>query len=353
MIGEKQNQDVSGGSLAVQAKGDAFVHLGLSTSDLRAIVECMADQLPKYAAIAAVIVEERLKTFEEKVVGKFDAELTQHRQAFADPDFQYLLRSSQQTYARSGDEQTCDNLVNLIAERSKIASRDLISLSLNTAVERAGMLSAEAFAALSYAFFWTKVRQSGKTTIGSVAKHLLQFADPILAEVPRSDLSYSYLESVGCGKMQPLTSVTLPIILVQSYPHLFSNGVPKSDIEARVEDAAFAQSIIDAGILVHVGENLFVSSLGSQDEFITAIKGCGLADEKAKLAWEVVVSRPMANEQIDQLLQSAGFKISPHQEIWDSTALRHFDLTTVGLAIGHANLKRVASFPADLSLWLN
>jgi hypothetical protein len=39
-------------------------------------------------------------------------------------------------------------------------------------------------------------------------------------------------------------------------------------------------------------------------------------------------------------------------DLWENTPLKHMALTSVGIAIGYANLKRVCGFDADLSIWI-
>lgn len=40
-------------------------------------------------------------------------------------------------------------------------------------------------------------------------------------------------------------------------------------------------------------------------------------------------------------------------ETWESSAIKNFTLTSVGIAIGHANIKRLVGEFSDLSIWIN
>jgi hypothetical protein len=40
-------------------------------------------------------------------------------------------------------------------------------------------------------------------------------------------------------------------------------------------------------------------------------------------------------------------------EIWSQSPMKNFTLTSVGIAIGHANVKRLVGEFADLSIWIN
>jgi len=39
-------------------------------------------------------------------------------------------------------------------------------------------------------------------------------------------------------------------------------------------------------------------------------------------------------------------------DLWENMALNRFDLTSLGIAIGHANAKRVIGFDAPLNIWI-
>ena len=350
MIGDKQKQSVTDGSLAVQAAGDATVNVGITTDDMRAIVESMAEQLPKYAAVAAAVVEERLKAFEDKIVERFESELRDNRTAFEDPDFQYLLVSAQQTYARSGDDQTCDNLVNLIAERSKHKGRSLVSLSLNSAVERAGVLSRQEFAALSYAFFMRKVRRMGVASVEQLAAFLGGFLNPLLPDMPRTDTSYSYLESIGCGKIS-MGSTDMPNILVRTYPNLFCE-LSVDRLTNDTGDADFVQMLVDAGFLVPQPNGSLRLAPLSVDDFLEGVKNAGFDQAKGEATWGSIESQALPPDKISNFLAENGFDAQSHFQLWNDTALKHFEVTAVGTAIAYANLREIGDFPADLSIWL-
>jgi len=38
---------------------------------------------------------------------------------------------------------------------------------------------------------------------------------------------------------------------------------------------------------------------------------------------------------------------------WDNSSIKSFTLTSMGIAIAHANIKRLSGAFADLSVWIN
>jgi hypothetical protein len=193
---------------------------------MKKILESLAGQLPKYAAIASEIVEHRLKTFEEKIMERFAPSDTANPQAFADPDFQYLLGRSQQAYARSGDDETADILVDLIAQRSKQKERTRLALSINDAVERSALLTKNEFAELSLSFLIRYTRNSKTANFQMLVEHFRSQAEPLLRDISRERSSYSYIEAQSCASIE-MGSVDLLKVLRDQYGGLLSLGVER------------------------------------------------------------------------------------------------------------------------------
>jgi hypothetical protein len=59
----------------------------------------------------------------------------------------------------------------------------------------------------------------------------------------------------------------------------------------------------------------------------------------------------------DVEIKDTCIKIKPYMsglfDIWSESAMKNFSLTSVGIAIGHANIKRLVGEFANLSIWIN
>jgi hypothetical protein len=66
-----QNQRAEGGTVAIQSGRDTTINQGITPKDMRQIIETLAAQMPAYAAIAAQIVDSRLKDFEDRIMDSF------------------------------------------------------------------------------------------------------------------------------------------------------------------------------------------------------------------------------------------------------------------------------------------
>src|SRR5688572_5787969 len=122
----KQDQKVGNGAMAIQSAGNTTVNHGLTPKDMHDLMKALSAQFPAVLAAAKQLVDSRFEDFEKRVLERFSRDA--NPAAFADPDFVYSLRTSQHSYARCGDEKVRDNLIDLIAQRSKADTHSRLAL---------------------------------------------------------------------------------------------------------------------------------------------------------------------------------------------------------------------------------
>jgi hypothetical protein len=138
----RQDQNVRDGSIAVQSGENTNIFQGPSPTQIKEIVQATAEALlPSFTQVARQIADDRMKDFETVLLARANDPSVMRSEAFKDPDFQYLLGRAQHAYARSGDHQLRDTLIDLIARRSREEDRTRLSLTLNEAVEKAAVLT--------------------------------------------------------------------------------------------------------------------------------------------------------------------------------------------------------------------
>jgi hypothetical protein len=352
MMLTKKDQNVDGSSIAIQSDGDVSINSGLTAAQMTAIMECVADQIPKYAAIARVIVDERLSDFKDRIVNKFEQDQTTNTYAFQDPDFQYLLQHSQHAYARSGEKNTSDLLIELIAERSKECASQRPSLILNRAVEVATQITQEEISALALIFLIRRVcYQSAKSpeTLGASINH---FVTPFLSEISIDQAPYLYLESLGCGKIS-MGQVGIVHALAEAYPEAVAQLRSLEELQTATSPE-FARQLVDSGLIRLVGGgHMIIREINDQDAFTAAVNQCGLDNDKAAVAFNATQLQHPTSDQLAATLRPHSPSIDKLIEIWDKSDLKHFELSSTGLAIGYTAVKNRTYLKANINIWIN
>jgi hypothetical protein len=347
-----QKQEAAAGSTAIQSQGDTniVVHRGINADDMATILSALASQLPAYAAMAREIVDARLQEFQDWVLRRFANDPTANPNAFADPDFQYAITRAQLAFARSGDPVIRDTLVDLIERRSRENTRTRLALTLNEAMERSAYLTREEFAALSLSYMVKYVSNNAITNLDTFKSYLRTDIYPLLPDVPKEQAAYEYIEAQSCGSVGELGS-ELHEILTGQYGGIFTKGfsrrqlarhLPRRDVRPFDKAALIGPCINDPA-------NLQVLVM-DRHEYAKKASATGLPEDVLNKVWRMFRETFWEkNELLDRIGEP---ELTQLYSLWDTTALRSLNLTSVGIAIGHANAKRVCAMDADLAIWI-
>jgi hypothetical protein len=341
------SQKISAGqnSQVIQSAGDTNV--GITPEQMSTVISAISDQLPKFAAMATEIFDARFESFKEKILSKFLTHENANAQAFTDPDFLYAVRSAQIAYSRCGDEETADNLVELIAQRSKQVQRGRLSLCINEAIEKSTTLTKNEFAALSLIFLLRDTKYTHVNSISSLADYLRGFLNKILDDVSAEDSSYHYLVSQNCAYWQ-FHHTSLVGLLQGKYSGAISIGATLEDFE-KVLGADFQDTY----------PNLVINSINEPQNY--QANATSLEDLKSRLqakpeivesVWSVHMRGHLTEIQLIERLQQNFPDIEKLLKVWNDTRINFLQLTSVGTAIGFANLKRVSGFDSNLRHWI-
>ena len=347
-----QKQQVKDNRIAVQSARDTTINQGISSDQMREIMECLADQLPRYAAIASSIVSERLQEFETRIIERFANDPNADREAFGDPDFQYLLIEAQKAHARKGDQDAVENLGDLLVERSKSLANTRKALALNRAIETTSLLTDEEISAISMAFALRMVDFNGVIDAPTLGGLLNFICESFLEGTPTNQNSYLYLESLGCGKLS-MGEIGLLDLLARTYPQ----GVLKrKDVSAISEEIGsdLVQFVVSAG-LVEVDTNGDLYSGRDQEQLIKSIRdgGFDVEEERGIRLFQLASGERPTEDELRISLHPHCPMIDGLFTRWNGSAIKKLDLSSVGIAIGYVSIKRTMKFKGDIDHWIN
>lgn len=346
-----QTQHVREVGFAVQSGRDTILQQGISPAQMAEILNALATQFPAQLAAAHQIVTERLSDFEARFLEKFQDQLAANSAAFADPDFQYVVRSCQHAYARSGDSEIRDTLIDLIARRSKEQTRTRLSLTLNEAVETAVKLTKNEFAELSLCYLLRYTRQE----IGNMDQFAAYFQaniTPLLTDISSEKASYQYLEAQSCGNIG-LISLEVISMFRENYGGIFSKGFDKETLQNYLPGEK--KNVFDQATLLIPclnDKDKFQFGVINKKEFLEHGDKLQLSEPEMENVWKMFDGTIWNGEEFLVNVEKRIPEIRSLAKIWSDSSLKTFTLTTVGLAIGHSNLVRISKLDADLAMWV-
>jgi hypothetical protein len=267
-----------------------------------------------------------------------------------DPSFQQALYIVQKEYAITGDKELGSLLVDLLVDRSKHGQRTILQIVLNESLNIAPKLTEDQLAALAIIFLFKQTQDFSLGTHEKLAEYFDKHISPFADKLRKSEVSFQHLLFCGCGSIIS-RGYGLEQILLVSYKGLFFKGFEASEITRR-------------GIAVGQDTRFFVECLNDSSKVqIRAVNKEALQktldthsvapDDRTKINLLFDQTIMMSDEEVRKLC----ILMRPYMEnvfsIWNTSVMTNLSLTSVGMAIGHANIKRLVGEFADLSIWVH
>lgn len=349
MVLKNQTQSAEHGAIAIQAQGDVQVQAGVSYESARQIaLDVYQANFPILVAEAASLARARAEELTDKFLKQLQQENPGGFSQAANPDFQNALLSAQREHACAGNAELADLLVDLLVDRTKQPERNLMQLVIDEALKTAPKLTEQQLAVLGVVFLLSRAR-SNATSWPGVISWMSQLVLPVLKNVEVTPSTISHLQFTGCGTVG-LMGADLAQALWDAYSGFFQSGFTDEQLEAKLlPDNAlrFISSLDNSDNLKQVNiPNLDVVDVMQKDgAFDTE------AAEKLKaLIRDYRISPSEIKERVLLPLPS----MSSAFDLWDKEYLGKLALTSVGMAIGHAYVKKtIRQEFAPLSIWIN
>lgn len=348
MLNKNQDQSVESGGTAIQAGGNVTIN-GITSAEARAIALDVAKAtFYELSGVARDIASSRVEEITNRVIEKLETEYPEGLQKAKDPDFQYALLTVQKEFARNGDVDLGELLVDLLVDRSKQANRNLLQIVLNESLATAPKLTEEQLAILALVFLFKYTQNNNIGNHELFGQYLDACVAPFVKQLSKSAASYQHLEFAGCGTV--LVSRSLEEIIGETYQGLFLKGFEKEELVKRnvsveLDEKFFIQCMNDSTKL----QNNALNKKNIQHQFEQKLFS---EDDSVKLI-SIFNEFKMSNVEIkEKTIQIRPF-MKDVFDAWADTPMRSLKLTSVGMAIGHANIKRFVGEFAQLDMWIN
>lgn len=350
MLNKDQSQSVDGGGIAIQAGGNVVV--GVSADEARNIAMDVA-KLTFYelTGVARQTMSDRVEEITDKVISKLEKEYPEGLKKAEDPDFQHALFTVQKNYGKTGDVSLGDLLVDLLVDRSKQDRRDLLQIVLNESLEVAPKLTNSQVSNLTLMFLFRYTQNFTVVNHNRLGAHFDSHVLPLMKDLVTSNASFQHLQFTGCGSDNPMTSVKLEDALLQPYPALFSDGFDHALLDER-------------GVPDNLRSTFFIRCMNNKDKAQASplnekvleamlLDSSVEAGDKDKIRGLYAMGRMSPESAREKCIE-----VRPYMRdvfsIWNDSSMKSFTLTSVGMAIGHANIKRLINPKfSELSTWIN
>lgn len=344
-----QKQNAGDSSTNLQAKS-IVINQGLTYRDAKEIaLDVYKENFLKLSSDAARVAIQRAEELTDKFLEKLKKESESSLQSLKEPGMQIALYAAQKEYARTGDGDLQNLLVDILVERSKSVSRDIKQIVLDESLEIAPRLTLEQFDVLSLSWLLTRTINHAILNIDSFNNYLINSILPFIDSLNESSSCYEHLQYLGCGDLVQIGDWgKIEKIFRDRYPGIFCKGVSEEEIKAE-----FA-GVDTKGMIIRSLHNsaLFQVSAIDLEAISSESKKRGLAEELVPKLNSIFEKSRMSEDDVREYLLMTNSKMERLFSIWEKTPLKRLTLTTVGYAIAQANYKRKTGLMVNLSFWV-
>ncbi len=348
-MSDKQVQKSGDESVNIQAKS-VSIQTGFTYSDVKEIaLAVFKNNFEQLSVVAADTAKKRA----EEITGKFLHELENcNREALdqaQDPDFQYSLFTVQKEYAKSGNKDLGDLLVDILVERTKVDQRGLLQIVLNESLAVAPKLTTSQLNALSIIFSLKYTRYLRMDSLDMLKYYLSHRLAPFIKDLPKGQASYQHLEFAGCGSIS-IGSNSITNIFKQTYPGVFTKGFPKEQFEKEIPQISSSKKLLMPCLR---DNTLFQFNATNFEVLKNKTKEEGISETEYSVIEAFWKKYLIGDKELKNDLLNKNKNMATLYKEWGNSAMKSMTLTSVGIAIAHAYTRSKTGDSDDLAIWIN
>ena len=349
MINDKITKQ-EGGENSTNLQGQSIViNQGITYQDAKNIaIDVFKSNYLELSAKAADTARKRA----EELVDDFLTEVKERNPAslnsMEDPGMQYAIFTAQKEYAKTGDKDLSDMLVDILVDRAAQQERNLKQIVLDESLSIVPKLTLSQLDTLTIIFILKYSRNHNVGNLVQLKKYLEDYIAPFTQLLSKENSLYQHLEFAGCGSIS-LGSSQIESTLLMTYKGLFCKGFTKEQIENTTIPFENQKSLIVTCLQDSTKLQLAAIDEEVLEQKATAI---GLSVDQINLLKPFLNNYQMNADEAKVFLKQQGDFINVLFDVWDNSPLQNMTLTSVGIAVATANLRRKTGISVDLGIWI-
>jgi len=349
MINDKITKQ-EGGENSTNIQGQTIViNQGITYQDAKDIaVDVFKSNYLELSAKAADTAIQRA----EELIDDFLTEVKERNpeaiNSMESPGMQYAIFTAQKEYVKTGDKDLSDMLVDILVDRAAQVERNLKQIVLDESLSIVPKLTLSQLDTLTIIFILKYSRNKQVGSVPLLKKYFEEYISPFTSLLSKEISLYQHLEFAGCGSIS-LGSAKIEDSILETYKGIFCKGFTKEQFEA-------------TGIPMDKYPSIVIQCLQDNTKFqLAAIDDEAfeqIAKEKGVDEGEISKLKPLMNNhqmnvgETKELIMQQGDFMNILFDVWDNSPLKNMTLTSVGIAVATANLRRKTGISVDLGIWI-
>ena len=326
------------------------IYNGLSYSDVKDIaLDVFKSNFILLKQEAAEIAIQRAEEITDDLLKKLNEKSPQSLDEFRQPSMQDALFTAQKEYAKSGDKDLSDLLVDILVDRASTSKRNMLQIVLDEALRIAPKLTLEQLDTLTLNFLTTQTRRLTIARLSDFNNYINTFIAPFIEGLVEDYEQLKYIEYLGLGSIRAGDWGQLENNWRETYKAMFSKGFTKEDFEIRI-----GQINDYAAFLIPCFHNQNYLQFNSMDveTLNERLNEKNINEDLRNKIRELYDSTTMTGQEIKDYLKLVNPLTEKLFKVWEEVSFKKLEITSVGIAIAHANYRRKTGQTMDLSIWI-
>ncbi len=344
-----KKQEGGDGSSNIQAE-NVNVYNGITYNDAKEIaLDVFNSNFIRLKSEAAQIALERAEEITEKIIKELNEKSPESLEEFKNPAMQDALFQTQKEYAKSGDKELGDLLVDILVDRARTQERNMLQLVLDESLIIAPKLTVEHFDVLTLNFLLAQTVSQRVRNLITFSAYIKTQILPFTNDLRNERTTFNHLEYLGCGHIRVGNYGQLEESLKRQYKAVFSKGFTKEKYDTEVGDFENSQSFLMP--CLHDTSKIQINTL-SDDVLEKEMTKRNISQKNQNKLKLFFTKTTMDNTEIKDFVISIDPKMEDVFELWNNSPLNKFELSSVGISIAHANYRRKTGETLNLSIWI-
>ena len=345
----KQNQESGNNSTNLQAQ-TFVVNQGISYTDAKEIaLDVFKANFLELSQQASQTAVARAIELVDDFIEKLEKRNPESIKSVETPGFQYALFNAQKEYARTGDKDLSEVLVDILVDRAKQKERNLMQIVLDESIVIVPKLTIQQMDTLSLIFLLKYSQNYSVHNYISLKNYIDTYLIPLTTNLSKEHSLFQHLEFTGCGSIS-IGEQKIENIFKSTYKGLFLKGFTREDFEKRFEDFVNYENLI----ITCLNDKSRFQINAISDEVLSGILEKNQINDTGKInsIKELFGHNLMNDDEVIEKLTLCHLGMKNLIDIWNESSMKNTTLTSVGIAIANANIRRKTGISIDLGIWI-
>jgi hypothetical protein len=349
MISDKITKQ-EGGENSTNLQGQSIiVNQGISYLDAKNIaIDVFKSNYIELSAKAADTAKQRAEELVDDFLNEVKDRNPKAIETMEDPGMQYAIFTAQKEYAKTGDKDLSDMLVDILVDRASQEERNLKQIVLDESLKIVPKLTASQMDSLTIIFIIKYSRNFGINNLKSFKDYLTSYIKPFTSILSKENSLYQHLEFTGCSSIS-LGSAKIQDVFSKTYKGIFCKGFTQEQFESSIPEYEKYKTLFIP--CLNDSEKLQLAAL-DEEVLEEKTKPLGLSVEETNKLKPFLNNYQLKGDELINIIREQGDFMNELFDVWDNSSLKNMTLTSVGIAIATANLRRKTGITVDLGIWI-